>query len=71
MGHNWYIYMHEFQNYLAELFSLTSRSAILNICSGRLKVKITLEDQMIKWSQIEFVQAITCTFMHEFQNNVA
>ena len=63
--------MHEFQNNLAELFSLTSRSSVLNICSGRLKVKITLEDQMIKWSQIEFVQATTSTFMHGFLNNLA
>ena len=30
--------------------------------------KITFEGQMIKWSQIELVQAITCTFMHGFKN---
>ena len=27
------------------------------------------EGQMIKWSKIELVQAITSTFMHGFQNN--
>ena len=35
----------------------------------RLKVKVTLESQMIKWSLIELVRVITSTFMHEFQNN--
>ena len=48
-------FMHGFQNNLAQLFSLTSRSAIRNICSGRLKVRVTLEGhtlqgQIIKWS---------------------
>ena len=33
-------------------------------CSGRLKVKVTIEGQ-------ELVLTITCTFMHEFQNNLA
>ena len=35
--------MHGFQNNLAQLFSLTSRSAIRNICSGTLKVKVRLK----------------------------
>ena len=35
--------MHGFQNYLALL-------CIGNICSGKLKVKVTLEGQTIKWS---------------------
>ena len=34
-----------FQNNLAHFFSLMSRSAIWNICLGRLKVKVTLEGQ--------------------------
>ena len=38
--------------------------------SGRLKVKVTLEGQMINWSYIELVWAITSTFMHGFQNNL-
>ena len=36
---------------------------------GWLKVKVTLEGQMIKWSQIVFVRAITSMFMHGFQNS--
>ena len=36
-------FMHEFQNNLALL-------VICNICSGKLKVKVTLEGQAIKWS---------------------
>ena len=61
-------YVHGFQNNLAQLVSLRSKSAIGNICSGRLKVKVTLDDQMIK---IELVRAINCTFMHGFQNDLA
>ena len=41
--------MHGFQNNLAQLFSLRSSSAVLNIYSGMWKVKVTLEGQMIKW----------------------
>ena len=63
--------MHGFQNNFAQVFSLRSSSAIRNICLGRLKVKVTLEDQMIKWSLIELVQGITSTFMHGLQNNFA
>ena len=37
----------------------------LEICSGRLKVKVTTEGQMI-----ELVRAISSTFMHGFQNNM-
>ena len=37
--------MHGFQNNLAQLF-------IWNICSGRLKIKVTLEDQTVKWSKL-------------------
>ena len=37
-------------------------------CLRRLKVKVTLEGQMIKWSLIELVRVITGTFMHGFQN---
>ena len=39
--------------------------------SGRLKVKVTLEGQMIKWSKTELVPAIASTFIHGFQNNLA
>ena len=38
---------------------------------GRLNVKVTLEGQIIKWSKIELVRAVTSTFMHGFQNNFA
>ena len=38
---------------------------------GRLKVKVTLKGQMIKWSKIELVRAITYTFMRGFKNNFA
>ena len=43
-------FMHGFQNNFAQLLSLRRRSAVLNICLCRLKVKVTLEGQMIKWS---------------------
>ena len=43
-------FMYGFKNNLAQLFSF--RSAMWNICSGRLKVKVTLEGQMIKWSKL-------------------
>ena len=36
-------FMHGFQNNLAQLF-------IGNFCSGKLKVRVTLEGQTIKWS---------------------
>ena len=49
LGHNWYI-MHGFQNNFAQLLSLRRRSAAQNICLRRLKVKVTLEGQVIKWS---------------------
>ena len=38
------------------MFSLRSSSAI---CLGRLKVKVTLDGQTIKWSYIELVPAIS------------
>ena len=38
---------------------------------GRLKVKITGVKLRSKWSYIEHVRAITCTFKHGFQNNFA
>ena len=45
----------------------------LNICSGRLKVKVTFEGQMIKWSEIELGWAIpvTSTFIYGFEHNLA
>ena len=42
---------------------------LTGLVSGKLKIKVTLEGQMIKWSSIELVQAITSIFMHGFQNN--
>ena len=39
-----------FKNNFAQVFSLRSSYAILTTCLGRLKVKDTLEGQMIKWS---------------------
>ena len=41
-------FVHGFQNNVAKLFSQRSSSAIRNICSGSLEVKVTLEGQMIK-----------------------
>ena len=38
---------------------------------GRLKVKVTGVKKRSKWSYIELVRAITCTFMHGCQNNFA
>ena len=39
----------------------------------KVKVKVSLEGKMIKWSSVELVRAIpvTSTFMHGFQNCVA
>ena len=44
------IFMCGIQNNLQQVFSSRRISAILNNCLGRLKVKVTLEGQMIKWS---------------------
>ena len=63
--------MNGFQNSFAQVFSLRISSAIRNLCLGRLKVKVTLEGQRIKWSYIELAGAITSTFMHGFKNNFA
>ena len=63
--------MHGFHNNLGQLLSLRSISAIRIICSGRLKVKVTLEGKMRKWSYIELVCAMTCTIMYEFLTNLA
>ena len=57
-----YTFMHGSQNKLAQFFFLKSGSAIWNICSGRLKVKIILEGQMIKWSLIS-VNIINSNFL--------
>ena len=42
-------FMHGFQNNFAQLLSLRRRSVVQNICLRRLKIKVTLEGQMIKW----------------------
>ena len=42
--------MQRFQNNFAQAFFLRSSGAICNIYLGRLKVKVTVEGQMIKWS---------------------
>ena len=42
--------IHGFQNNMAQLLSLRRRTAIGIIFSGRLKVKVALVGQMIKWS---------------------
>ena len=47
--------MHVFQNSPVPLF-------ILNICSGRLKIKVTTEDD--KMTIIELVRAIVSVVMH-------
>ena len=80
-GHNSTL-VHGFQNNLAKLLSQRSNSAIRNICSGTLELKVTLEGQMIKWllqmcahalclRPSGFVWAIPCIFVHGFQNNLA
>ena len=43
------------------LYSLASRMP-----SCTLKVKVTLEGQMITWSSTTFIRAIAYTFMHGF-----
>ena len=48
---------------------LLKRSAVRNICLCRLKVKVTLKGQMIKWSSTEAVRAITCTFIRCYDLN--
>ena len=67
LGHNFNIYafMHGFQNIRAQFF-LGSRGAIWNICSCRLKIKVTLEGQMIKWSFIELVLCL-CLYSKVFK----
>ena len=41
-----FTFVHGFQNTFFTVVFLRSRSAICNICSGRLKVKVTLESMM-------------------------
>ena len=65
------IFMHGFQNHLAKVFSFRRSSAILKYFLDRLKVNVTLEGQLIKWSKTGHVLAITSTFMHGFQNSFA
>ena len=43
-------FMRGFKNNFAQVFSMRSSYAIKTTCLGRLKVKDTLEGQMIKWS---------------------
>ena len=64
--------MHGFQNNFAQLFYLRSREVVVlfETFLGRLNVKVTVEGQMIKWSEIELVQAIISTLMHVIQNNL-
>ena len=38
-----------------------------NVFSCMLKVRVTLESQMIAWSYIGLVWAITSSFMHGFR----
>ena len=61
--------MHGFQNNFAQLLSSRRSSAVQNICLHRLKVKVTLEGQMIKWSEIELFRDITSTLMHCYAPN--
>ena len=60
--------MHGFKIIFAQLLSLRRRSAIQNIYVRRLKVKVTLEGQMIKWSYSELGD-LTCTLMHCYAPN--
>ena len=41
-------FMHGFK-IIGTVFLLDEAKCDLKICSGKLKVKVTLEDQMIKW----------------------
>ena len=65
--------MHGFQNNLAQWLSSRSGSVIGNICSCKLMVKVTLGRMYVHAGvrPSKFVQAITCTFMQGFQNNIA
>ena len=51
-------FMHGFQNNTAQMFSVRSRSAIRNICSDKLKVKVTLGAQTIKWSKLSLSEPL-------------
>ena len=66
-GQNFYIYAWISKSF-KQMFSLRSSGAIWNIGSGRLKGKVTLQGQMMKW--IELAWAITCTFMPRLQNHL-
>ena len=51
-------FMHGFQTNLAAIVLLEEHHT-------------NLEGQMIKWPEIELFQAITCTLIRGFQNNLA
>ena len=55
--------MHGLQNNLAELF-------ILNICSGKLKVKVSPEGRTIKWSLASVDHKMNC-LVHKHLNKRA
>ena len=60
-------FMHGFQNTLVQLFSLRSRSAIRNFCSGRLKVKVTLEGQIMKCSKLRLSNSLLLHLCMDFK----
>ena len=67
------IFVHGFQNYLAQLFSLRKSRAMRNTYSGRLQVKVTLwgqNDKMVVTNSVRCM-CITCSFVHGFQKNLA
>ena len=51
--------------------ALEEENCHLKLFLGRLKVKVTGVKLKSKWSYIELVRAITCIFIHGFQNNFA
>ena len=56
--------LYGFQNNATQLFAITCRSAICNVCSGRPKVKVILEGQIFVWT-------ITPTILDGFQYKFA
>ena len=55
--------MDGFQNNLTQLFSIMCRCAICNICSGRPKIKVTLEGQIFVST---IIPAIVDGFQYEY-----
>ena len=62
-----FIFTDEFQNNLAQLFSLLSRSVIWKICSDRLMVKVTLEGQWLNCPKYSFSMPLLIHLCSDFK----